>query len=127
MYYSYVDIEYVATSFSPARMDLAVKLLRKSPKTLSQHLTHHEKVNLTYSDVQTSDHGSVSHQTSHSDLTSLSDITWCRKKSSADQKTSISSTEKNKQLSATDCINNLQHNLSNAKDCKQNVLVNKHE
>jgi hypothetical protein len=27
MYYSYVGIEYVATSFSPARMDLAVKLL----------------------------------------------------------------------------------------------------
>jgi hypothetical protein len=27
MYYSYVEIEYVATSFSPARMDLAVKLL----------------------------------------------------------------------------------------------------
>jgi hypothetical protein len=28
MYYSYVEVEYVATSFSPARMDLAVKLLR---------------------------------------------------------------------------------------------------
>ncbi len=28
MYYSYVEIEYVATSFSPARMELAVKLLR---------------------------------------------------------------------------------------------------
>jgi hypothetical protein len=27
MYYSYVDIEYVATSFSPARIDLALKLL----------------------------------------------------------------------------------------------------
>ncbi len=27
MYYSYIEIEYVATSFSPARMDLAVKLL----------------------------------------------------------------------------------------------------
>jgi hypothetical protein len=27
MYYSYVEIEYVATSFSPARMDLALKLL----------------------------------------------------------------------------------------------------
>ncbi len=27
MDYSYVEIEYVATSFSPARMDLAVKLL----------------------------------------------------------------------------------------------------
>ncbi len=29
MYYSYVEIEYVATSFSPARTDLAVKLLSK--------------------------------------------------------------------------------------------------
>ncbi len=28
MYYSYVEIEYVATSFSPARMDFALKLLR---------------------------------------------------------------------------------------------------
>ncbi len=27
MYYSYVEIEYVATSFSPARTDLAVKLI----------------------------------------------------------------------------------------------------
>ncbi len=27
MYYSYVEIEYVATSFSPTRMDLAYKLL----------------------------------------------------------------------------------------------------
>jgi hypothetical protein len=27
MYYSYVEIEFVATSFSPARTDLAVKLL----------------------------------------------------------------------------------------------------
>jgi hypothetical protein len=27
MYYSYVEIEYVATSFSLARMDLALKLL----------------------------------------------------------------------------------------------------
>ncbi len=26
MYYSYVEVEYIATSFSPARMDLAVKL-----------------------------------------------------------------------------------------------------
>jgi hypothetical protein len=28
MYYSYVEIEYIATSFSPARKDLALKLLR---------------------------------------------------------------------------------------------------
>ncbi len=27
MYYSYVEIEYIATSFSPARMNLALKLL----------------------------------------------------------------------------------------------------
>jgi hypothetical protein len=27
MYYSYIEIEYVVTSFSPARMDLALKLL----------------------------------------------------------------------------------------------------
>ncbi len=27
MYYSYVEIEYVATSFSPARTELALKLL----------------------------------------------------------------------------------------------------
>ncbi len=27
MYYSYVEIEYVATSFSPASTDLALKLL----------------------------------------------------------------------------------------------------
>ncbi len=31
MYYSYVEIEYVATSFSPARMDLALKLLTPYP------------------------------------------------------------------------------------------------
>jgi hypothetical protein len=29
MYYSYVEIEYVATSFSPARTDLALKLLTR--------------------------------------------------------------------------------------------------
>jgi hypothetical protein len=28
MYYSYVEIEFVATSFSPTRMDLAVKLIK---------------------------------------------------------------------------------------------------
>jgi hypothetical protein len=28
MYYSYVEIEYVATIFSPTRTDLALKLLR---------------------------------------------------------------------------------------------------
>jgi hypothetical protein len=30
MYYSYVEIEYVATSFSPARTDLALKLLKEA-------------------------------------------------------------------------------------------------
>ncbi len=30
MFYSYVEIEYVATSFSPARMDLALKLLNST-------------------------------------------------------------------------------------------------
>ncbi len=34
MYYSYVEIEYVARSFSPARMDLALKLLLKEIKRL---------------------------------------------------------------------------------------------
>ncbi len=29
MYYSYNKIEYAATSFSPARMDLALKLLKE--------------------------------------------------------------------------------------------------
>jgi hypothetical protein len=33
MYYSYIEIEYVATSFSPARMDLALKLLRNSDQS----------------------------------------------------------------------------------------------
>jgi hypothetical protein len=97
---------------------------KRLPKTISQHLT---KVNLTYSDVQTSYHESVSHQTSHSDSTSLSDITWCRKTLSVDHEASISITEMNKKLCATDCINNLQNNLSNAKDCKQKVPVKKHE
>ncbi len=32
MYYSYVEIEYVAMSFSPARTDLAVKLLSDDKK-----------------------------------------------------------------------------------------------
>jgi hypothetical protein len=41
MYYSYAEIEYVATSFSPTRMDLAVKLfcrpLMPSTPTLSSY------------------------------------------------------------------------------------------
>jgi hypothetical protein len=38
MYYSYVKIEYVATSFSPARTDLAVKLLTQVPQNHQCHL-----------------------------------------------------------------------------------------
>ncbi len=33
MYYSYVEIEYVATSFSPAGTDLALKLLNLQKKS----------------------------------------------------------------------------------------------
>ncbi len=33
MYFSYVEIEYVATSFSPARTDLALKLLTQEMVT----------------------------------------------------------------------------------------------
>jgi hypothetical protein len=29
MYYSYIEIEYVATSFSPTRTDVALKLLKQ--------------------------------------------------------------------------------------------------
>jgi hypothetical protein len=36
MYYSYVEIEYVATSFSPARTDLALKLLKGILEMLQQ-------------------------------------------------------------------------------------------
>jgi hypothetical protein len=35
MYYSYVEIEYVATSFSPTRTDLALKLLNLGYGTLT--------------------------------------------------------------------------------------------
>jgi hypothetical protein len=44
MYYSYVEIEFVATSFSPARTDLALKLLSCKRcnmmviKSLARHL-----------------------------------------------------------------------------------------
>jgi hypothetical protein len=34
MYYSYVEIEYVPTSFSPARTDLALKLLKAKTITI---------------------------------------------------------------------------------------------
>jgi hypothetical protein len=36
MYYSYIEIEYVATSVSPARTDLALKLLKTGP--VADHL-----------------------------------------------------------------------------------------
>ncbi len=35
MYYSYIEIDYVATSFSPSRMDLAVKLLNKAHQIMT--------------------------------------------------------------------------------------------
>jgi hypothetical protein len=38
MYYSYVEIEYVATSFSPTRMDLALKLLSGKALLYQQYL-----------------------------------------------------------------------------------------
>jgi hypothetical protein len=38
MYYSYGEIEYVATSFSPARTDLAVKLLRVEGERVQAYL-----------------------------------------------------------------------------------------
>ncbi len=37
MYYSYLEIEYVAMSFSPARTDLALKLLRVYEPMSSTH------------------------------------------------------------------------------------------
>ncbi len=95
--------------------------LKKSPITGSQLLT---TLNLKCSDVQTSDHESVSHQTSHSVSASLSDVMWCRKKLFVDH--GALSIETNKNLSATDCMQNLKHSLTNAKDCKQKVPVKKH-
>jgi hypothetical protein len=35
MYYSYIEIDYVATNFSPARTDLAVKLLKVNAEKLT--------------------------------------------------------------------------------------------
>ncbi len=40
MYYSYIDIEYVATSFSPARTDLALKLLKNGCISTKKKHTH---------------------------------------------------------------------------------------
>jgi hypothetical protein len=39
MYYSYLEIDYITTGFSPARTDLAVKLLTLS--RLGKPLVHH--------------------------------------------------------------------------------------
>jgi hypothetical protein len=36
MYYSYVEIEYIATSFSPARTNLALKLLRALDRLIAR-------------------------------------------------------------------------------------------
>jgi hypothetical protein len=54
MYYSYVEIEYVATSFSPARTDLALKLLNQELVTTTATVTstmqimeYHVKYNTT--------------------------------------------------------------------------------
>ena len=40
---------------------------------------------------------------------------------------SISIMETNNKSSATDCMKNFKHSMSNAKDCKQNVTVKKHK
>jgi hypothetical protein len=37
MYYSYVEIEYIATSFSPARADLALELLTEYLEVLTSY------------------------------------------------------------------------------------------
>jgi hypothetical protein len=42
MYYSYVEIEYVATSFSPARMDLALKLLNMGLVLVTEGKLHQQ-------------------------------------------------------------------------------------
>jgi hypothetical protein len=57
MYYSYVEIEYIATSFSPTRTDLALKLLRilavKAEPTLVMGPKYRHKINLTSGKVGT--------------------------------------------------------------------------
>jgi hypothetical protein len=98
--------------------------LKKSPISGSQHIT---TCNLKYCDIQTSDHKCVSHQTSHSVSASLPDVMWCKKMSFVDHGAlSISITEMNNKLSAADCMKNVKHSTSNAKDCKQSVSVKKH-
>jgi hypothetical protein len=46
MYYSYVEIEYVATSFSPARTDLALKLLTLISSTMNYNALQKESLKL---------------------------------------------------------------------------------
>jgi hypothetical protein len=46
MYYSYVEIEYIATSFSPARTDLALKLLNANALSVTQMFIDIEAVRL---------------------------------------------------------------------------------
>jgi hypothetical protein len=41
MYYSYIEIEYVATSFSPAITDLALKLLSPASASASNFVSRH--------------------------------------------------------------------------------------
>ena len=99
--------------------------LKKSPISGSQHVT---KGNLKYCDIETSDHESVSHQTSNSVSASLPDVMWCRKMSFADHcALSFSITEKNNKSSAKDSMKNVKHSMSNVKDCKQNGTVKKHK
>jgi hypothetical protein len=47
MYYSYVEIEYVATSFSPARTDLALKLLKCRHFVLYSSMKVHQTYYIT--------------------------------------------------------------------------------
>jgi hypothetical protein len=42
MYYSYIEIEYVATSFSPTKTDLAVKLLTAKSVLVGTKNSHSE-------------------------------------------------------------------------------------
>ena len=99
--------------------------LKTSPISGSRHVT---KRNLKNCDIETSNHESVSHQTSHSVSTSLPDVMSCRKMSSGDHcALSFSITEKNNKSSAKDCMKYVKHSMSNAKDCKQNGTVKKHK
>ncbi len=73
--------------------------LKTSPISGSRHVT---KRNLKNCDIETSNHESVSHQTSHSVSTSLPDVMWCRKMSFTDHcALSFSITEKNNKSPAT--------------------------